>query len=152
MTITTRKATPEDRDFLWQLKVASLREYVEKIYGWDDAVQKKFFENSFHPEAIRIIQLEDQDVGMVELRQRADDYFLARIEILPAFQRRGIGSTIIKRITAGVRPSGKPLRLQVFKINPAQSLYARLGFVITGETETHYHMELPDLSQNPESD
>jgi ribosomal protein S18 acetylase RimI-like enzyme len=152
MTITTRKATLEDRVFLWQLKVASLREYVENIYGWDDAVQKTFFENSFHPEAIRIIQLEDQDVGMVELRQREDHYFLARIEILPEFQRRGIGSTIIKRIAAGVRSSGKPLRLQVFKINPAQRLYTRLGFIMTGETETHYYMELPDLSQNPESD
>ena len=105
MTITTRKATREDRDFLWQLKVASMREYVEKIYGWDDAVQKKFFENSFHPESIRIIQLENQDVGMVELRHREDDYFLARIEVLPEFQRRGIGSIIIRRITAGASSS-----------------------------------------------
>ena len=150
MTITTRKATREDRDFLWRLKVATMREYVEKIYGWDDAVQKKFFENSFHPESIRIIQLKNQDVGMVELRHREDDYFLARIEVLPEFQRRGIGSTIIRRITAGASSSGKTLRLQVFKINPARILYARLGFIITGETETHYQMELPGLSRKPQ--
>ena len=35
-----------------------------------------------------------------------------------------------------------PLRLQVFKVNPAQSLYERLGFVKTGESTTHNQMEL----------
>ena len=141
MVITTRPATNMDADFLWRLRVASLREYVERIYGWDEGIQKTFFEDGFHPEDTRIVQFEGQDIGMYELRNRQNDHFLARIEILPEFQKRGIGSTIIQRITTDIGPSGKPLRLQVFKINPAHRLYARLGFKITGETETHYQME-----------
>ena len=31
--------------------------------------------------------------------------------------------------------------LQVFKDNPAKSLYEKLGFKVYGETETHYQME-----------
>jgi hypothetical protein len=34
--------------------------------------------------------------------------------------------------------------LQVFKINPAQKLYERIGFIRTGETQTHVTMELPN--------
>lgn len=31
--------------------------------------------------------------------------------------------------------------LQVFKGNPAKTLYEELGFKVYGETETHYQME-----------
>ena len=129
-----------------------MREYIERIYGWDESTQKKYFEDGFHPEDTRIIQFKGQDIGMVELRHRQNDYFLARIEILPEFQKQGIGSTIIKRIIADIGLSEKPLRLQVFKINPAHRVYARLGFKITGETETHYQMEFPGPSQHSSPD
>jgi ribosomal protein S18 acetylase RimI-like enzyme len=37
--------------------------------------------------------------------------------------------------------SGKSIRLQVLRTNPAQSLYQRLGFKIVGDSETHIFME-----------
>jgi len=36
-----------------------------------------------------------------------------------------------------------PVRLRVFRVNPARRFYERLGFVTTGETETHVLMEHP---------
>ena len=36
-----------------------------------------------------------------------------------------------------------PVELQVLKVNPARRLYGRLGFQVTGETETHYLMQRP---------
>jgi GNAT superfamily N-acetyltransferase len=152
MTITTRKAIKKDRDFLWRLKAASMRKYVEQIYGWDDALQEKFFDDGFCPEDINIIQFESRDVGMYELEYRGDDYFLSRIEIKPEFQNRGIGSAVIKMMIDKVGPTRKPLRLQVFKINPAQSVYTRLGFIKTGETENHYQMELVNKHIAAEAD
>ncbi len=142
--ITTRTATYDDKDFLWELKVASMRRYVEAVYGWDDAIQYGFFEKGFHPEDIQIIQCDKLDMGMYELRERDEEWFLARIEILPAFQGRGIGTTVIQRMIGHVSKTGKPLRLQVFKVNPAQKLYERIGFLRTGETKTHITMELPN--------
>jgi hypothetical protein len=94
--ITTRTATGDDKDFLWELKVASMRQYVEAVYGWDDSSQYGFFELGFHPQAIQIIQYDQQDIGMYELRERDPDWFLARIEILPAFQGKRIGRAVIQ--------------------------------------------------------
>ena len=96
--ITIRKATVEDKVFLWNLKVAAMRPYVERVYGWDDAYQYDYFEDNFHPEALDIIQNDGQDVGMYKLQKNEEGWYLAQIEITPELQNRGIGSTIIERI------------------------------------------------------
>ena len=38
------------------------------------------------------------------------------------------------------RTRGVPVELQVIKVNPARGLYERLGFVVAGESETHWEM------------
>lgn len=140
--ISTRKATDDDKAFLWKLKVASLRPYLAQVYGWDDNTQFGYFENGFHPEAIQIIQYDGQHVGMYELQENVNAWFIAGIMVLPEFQNKGIGSTIIQRIIDDIAVTNKPLRLQVFKVNPARRLYERLGFVKLGESKTHIQMEV----------
>ncbi len=141
-SLTFRQSTPEDRDFLWSLKVQSMGPYIEKIFGWDESVQLKFFNNGFMPEKISIVRYKEQDAGMYELEELQDSWLLSRIEILPDFQNRGIGCRVLERIIVETGFSGKPLKLQVFKINPARNLYERLGFKIYGETDNHYKMFL----------
>lgn len=152
--IETRHAISGDKDFLWKLKVASMRQYVEAVYGWDDTIQYGFFEKNFRPEGIQVIQYDGKDIGMFEYTERTEDWFLARIEIIPSFQGKGIGTTVIQQIIGHISNTGKPLRLQVFKINPAQKLYERIGFIRTGETQTHITMELPNnrMQRTPTSD
>jgi ribosomal protein S18 acetylase RimI-like enzyme len=73
---------------------------------------------------------------------RADDVFLAAIEIDPAYQRQGIGAALIRDIIANAGALRLPVRLQVLKVNErARALYQRLGFVETGETKTHFLMQ-----------
>jgi hypothetical protein len=55
MKITTRLASQQDYQWLYDLKIASMRTYVEAVCGWDDAVQKDFFDKDFFPEAINIV-------------------------------------------------------------------------------------------------
>jgi ribosomal protein S18 acetylase RimI-like enzyme len=142
--ITTRRATAEDKEFLWILKVAAMRQYVEQVYGWDDTIQYDYFENNFHPEALDIIQYDGQNIGMYKLEEREESYYLSQIEITLEFQNKGIGSTIIQRIIDAVAVQGQPLRLQVLKVNPARRLYERLGFVVIGESRMHVQMEMPN--------
>lgn len=138
--IDSREATQDDKAFLWRLKVAAMREYVEAVYGWDEAEQYRFFEKGFRPEELRIIRLDGRDAGMYKFQVREEDLFLCRIEMLPELQGRGIGTTVIRGMIEEALKARKPLRLQVFKNNPAQRLYERLGFIKTGETDTHFKM------------
>jgi GNAT superfamily N-acetyltransferase len=61
--------------------------------------------------------------------------------LLPAFQNLGIGRWLIDRVVSRARSAGLPVRLRVFRVNPARQLYERMGFVPTHETDTHVHME-----------
>ncbi len=140
MKIAKRQACENDYEWLFDLKVASMRDYVDEIYGWNDTIQKEFFENGFSPNDITVITVDGLDAGMFELAKDQDGYFLRRIEIHPSFQNRGVGSYIIQEILSRATSEDENSRLMVFKINPAQNLYKRLSFEVTDETETHYKM------------
>ncbi len=139
----------EDRGWLWDLKRATMREYVAAIYGWDDDTQRRMFEAKFDPSRIRIIQLEGRDVGLLEFAEREADFFLGRIELLPAYQKDGIGSAVIVAVAVEAKAKEKSVRLQVLRSNPARRLYERLGFLLEEETATHFKMK-KEPNQAPE--
>ena len=140
-SITLRPATWEDADFLYHLHRASLKEYVEQTYGkWDDEWQRQHFRQHLNPDACQVIVSEGQDVGVVCQVEREEEVFLSILKVLPEYQGRGIGTSIIQSVLREAHRKGMPVALQVLKVNPARRLYERLGFVTTGETETHYQM------------
>jgi ribosomal protein S18 acetylase RimI-like enzyme len=143
MVITTRIAVEGDKTFLWRLRVAAMREHVERVYGWDESVAYDHFERGFDPQALRIIQVDGQDAGVYRLRENVDFWFLGNIEILPEFQGHGVGGSVLQGLIDGLAGGNKALRLQVLRGNRALRLYERLGFVKIAETETHIHMERP---------
>ena len=78
------------------------------------------------------------------------EVFLRFIEVLPEYQNQGVGTALIKSILDEAHPTGQPVGLQVLKVNPARSLYERLGFLTTGETATHYMMRTtPEQQARP---
>ena len=147
MAITYRPAVPEDFDFLYALHRAAMRASVEESFGaWDDAWQRDYFRRHFSIEDRQVIQLDGQDVGVVVVQPRAEELFLVSLEVLPAFQGRGIGTAVIRALLERARGEGKPVALQVLKSNVrARALYQRLGFGVTGETATHYIMAYGSL-------
>ena len=142
-----RDATQGDREWLYELKRVTMGGYVSETYGWDESFQRHRFEESFRPAAIRIVQVDGQDAGMLDAAEETDRFVLNRIELLPAFQRRGFGGRIIQSLIEESRRTLKPVELQVLRVNPAKGLYERLGFTAYEETRTHYKMKFqPGLS------
>ena len=81
------------------------------------------------------------DVEMVEVWERPDHFVLATIRVLPEWQCRGIGTSVIRWVLATAAAAHKPVVLRVLKVNRrAQELYLREGFSVVGETETHIRM------------
>ncbi|MGI8855642.1 MAG: GNAT family N-acetyltransferase [Thermomicrobiales bacterium] len=138
-----RPATAADYDFLYRLHVAAMRDLVARVWGWDDTWQEQFFADHFDPAPARIVVVGGEKVGVVAVVWGEADAFLANIEIFPAYQGRGLGTALIRHVIAEAAARGVPVRLQALKINPARRLYERLGFVVTGETETHDLMLRP---------
>ena len=142
MEITYRPAGPEDMEFLYRLHESAMRAAVEAAYGpWEEAWQRDYFCKHFDPAVLQVIRVDGADAGMLRVQERTEECFLMDIEILPEFQRRGVGTQTIRGLIERAQAQGKPVALQVLKGNiAARSLYQRLGFGVTGENETHYTM------------
>jgi ribosomal protein S18 acetylase RimI-like enzyme len=139
--VNFRPAKEQDYDFLYNMHIATMKEYIDKTWGWEDFAQQEFFKKSFEPEKIQIITLDTKDIGMVLIEEGQEDILLRVIEILPNYQRQGIGTYIVQKLINKASQNNKAVFLYVLKVNPAQNLYERLGFKRIAETSTHYVMK-----------
>ncbi len=137
---TLRQATEADYAFIYQLHRATMKDYVAQTWGWDEVVQEVMFKDRFDPGRSCIIVVDGRDVGILSMERRIDTLFVANLQILPEEQGHGLGTAIIKAILAQAYDEGISVSLQVLKVNPARHLYEGLGFVVSGETATHYLM------------
>lgn len=138
--IELRPATIADYDFAFRVHCAAMRPCVEQTYGWNQDWQAGYFRQRFDPAEREIIRCDGIEVGVVSANETEGSLFLSSIALLPRYQNKGIGTAVIRNIQAEAREMGMPLTLQVLKVNPARNLYERLGFRVTGETDTHYLM------------
>lgn len=133
-----RPATDADRAFCWNLHARTLRDHVEATWGWDEADQRARFDAAFDPAGLRIVEVDGVAAGTLNVDTSGVPVRLLSIAIAPSCQRRGIGTALIGRVIE--EAAGAPVWLQVLKTNPARALYERLGFVVIGETATHWPM------------
>ena len=136
--------TLDDFDFLFELKKENFKWYVDKIWGWNDDDQKQRLKQDLeeHLAHKRIILADNKNVGVYAVHTTENgDLFINEISILKEYRNKGIGRKILEEQLKENRQKRIRTILQVFKDNPAKSLYEKLGFKVYGETETHYQME-----------
>jgi ribosomal protein S18 acetylase RimI-like enzyme len=137
-----RKATADDSEFAYQTKKAAFRQYVEKVWGWDEEEQRRLHERRFASQDFQVIQVSGIDVGILAIVRETDGVKVNQMFILPEYQRRGIGAACMMRIIEDTAVSGLPVRLQVLKVNKrALAFFQGLGFSSIGESDTHVFME-----------
>ncbi len=139
-----RNATDADFDLIFQIKKSSIKPHIEKIWGWDDAVQLNFHAKDFNPEITKILTDDSGTaVGLLIVTEDDKSIYLQNLLVCNTAQGKGAGTQILNDLIAQAKLKSKPIRLQVFKINiRAMALYQRLGFTVTGQTEHHYKMAL----------
>lgn len=137
-----RKAQATDSDFVFTVKKAAFREYVEQIWGWDDTYQKELHNRRFASQDLRIIQFNGTDVGFLSTSSTTDTLNVDQVYILPEYQGRGFGAVCMRDIIDDAGLEQKSVTLQVLKINTrATAFYQRLGFAIVDENSTHFQMK-----------
>jgi GNAT superfamily N-acetyltransferase len=140
-TPVLRPATEADSDLCFQIKKKAFGDYIKEIWGWDEGMQRRLHEKDFEHSRFRIIQLEDQDIGLLSVRTEGDSLWISQIYILPLHQNHGYGTRMIHEVIHDADQQQKTVKLQVLKINPARKLYDRLGFIVTGTNGPHHVME-----------
>ena len=135
-----RPAQKDELDALYDIHREAMQGYVSQTWGpWDDAFQRDFFANHW-PELRLAIEVDGSLGGFLDLDESPERIQVENLELAPNYQGRGIGTAILVSVQQRAALHNQPVGLQVLKVNPARSLYERLGFYLTGETETHYQM------------
>jgi len=137
-----RPAAESDFETVFAITMATMRAYVEATWGiWDEAEHRSRIRDSFDPSTHRLVHVDGQLAGLLAAKEHAEHVQLVKVFLLPPFQGRGIGTRLVRQVMAQAAAQERRVRLRVLRVNPAQRLYLRLGFVITDETPKRLYME-----------
>lgn len=135
---TLRPASLDDLDAMMALAHEGLRPHAEAVRLWHQPSEERAFIEHFTPEHIQVIQFDEVDIGYIKILKNQAYDVLEGIYLSQEYRSLGIGGSVI---ADRLRASKKPMRLNVYKTNPAKHLYLRLGFRVIQSSETRLTME-----------
>ncbi len=140
MPISFRHALDQDFDYCKRLYFGEM-EWIITELQLDRSAQAASFQRQWDLTQVRIIALDGSDVGWLQTMTQDDELFIAQMFVDRPFQRRGIGTEVMKRLIGEAARVNQTVRLDVVKINPAVRLYERLGFQVVGEDDRKFYMK-----------
>ncbi|NJM07042.1 GNAT family N-acetyltransferase [Candidatus Gracilibacteria bacterium] len=91
---------------------------------------------------LSVIEYDGIPIGRLRVLRDGTSITLAGIQLLPDYQNKGIGTTLVEQLKQEANLQHVPLYLSVEKDNPnALRFYGRLGCIISGEDEKEYNLE-----------
>ena len=103
--------------------------------------QQRWYQTAYPVSEHNIIMVNDVPAGRMLLSGNEDSVALVDIALLPDYRSQGIGSALIHTLIETAKAKERTVVLQVLRTNPAQYLYQRLGFVVTGQDEMYLQMQ-----------
>src|SRR5689334_16557444 len=141
---TIRRATSDDVAFLTDVAVRAIRGRGPLPPDFDEADYRSGFAE-WTEEQVRgeipdsvtsVVEVDGERVARLRVVRTPEAVELAGIQLLPAYQGRGIGGAILRSLAAEARATGRPLALSVEKDNPrARAFYEAYGMTKVDETD-----------------
>lgn len=142
MELTKRPAHESDTGFAREVHHRAYREAVKRQFGsWIEEEQDRYFERDWGAATFEIVLCDGIPCGYVCIEDENDHIHVREIILLPEYQGRGIGSSILGDVMERARTRRVPVRPGTFNTNRALGLYRKLGFREIGRTETHTLLE-----------
>jgi ribosomal protein S18 acetylase RimI-like enzyme len=138
-----RPAERADEDAMYALHRDAMRAHIDAIWGWNEEWQRAHFAAHYAPAHNAIIVrcgTTTRDVGRISLTRHWRKIFLRDIELAAAARNHGLGSAIVTAVLLIARAEARRVELLVLHGNPAQRLYARLGFKVVGDDGARLRM------------
>lgn len=128
MTLTMRRGTVDDEEWLFELFRSTMQNFIDKAWGWDELLQREGFVTTLPAKQFQILEQRGKAIASYHLSDKGDHFFLDMILVEPAQQRRGHGAHMLSQIKEISREQEKPVELSVLKTNPAVAFHTRAGF------------------------
>ncbi|MBD8890939.1 GNAT family N-acetyltransferase [Roseibium litorale] len=136
--VSYRSLTQDDMPFLRRL-YRSTREAELARVPWSEPEKQAFIDMQFnaqhahyqqhYPDALwLIIEQSGLPIGRLYLERWQSEHRIIDIALMPDMRGSGIGSALLGDLIEEASEDGKAVGIHVEKMNPAMSLYRRLGF------------------------
>ncbi|WP_024768570.1 GNAT family N-acetyltransferase [Aquimarina macrocephali] len=135
------KAKESDKDFLFNLRMATMVEHLQKM-GIFLSDEEHLSRIDFQYDSAYVILKSNQRAGVLKYIETGHAIEILQIQVLPEYQGHGIGKYVIKDLIETAKASNKNMILKVLKENPAKYLYERMGFKTVDEDKHEFHMKL----------
>lgn len=136
--LTLRPETPDDRPFTTRLYASVRRDELAAV-AWSEAdkdiflrqqhdAQHSHYRQHYPTAGWFIVQHNDIAVGRLYLVHWASETRIIDIALVPEARRNGFGTALIADVLAEACAAARAVSIHVERMNPALSLYRRLGF------------------------
>ncbi|HKR46442.1 MAG TPA: GNAT family N-acetyltransferase [Paraburkholderia sp.] len=135
MNIAYADTMQSDADTLVAIRIAAMRESLERIGRFDPQRARERFLASFDPALCRFIEVDGVRSGFILIRPHADHWLLDHLYVLSEHQGNGIGAAVLRDVFANADAQRMPIRLGALRGSNSNRFYQRYGFVQTDEGE-----------------
>ncbi|MES2947066.1 MAG: GNAT family N-acetyltransferase [Pseudomonadota bacterium] len=133
-------ATAQDADALVVLRIAAMRESLERIGRFDPVRARERFLAGFAPEQTQHIVLNGIRIGFYVVKPVDSGLLLDHLYIQPGHQGQGLGAAVLAHVFAQADAAGLAIRVGALRGSDSNRFYMRHGFVLVeqGEFDNYY--------------
>ena len=148
---TFQPATEADFPALVSLRILAMRESLERIGRFDPERAAQRFRDTFRPDDTRLVRVGNAMAGCVAWWPQDDAVRIEHFYLPPAFQRRGLGAAVLRRVFAeagAATERATRFRVAALRRSDANRFYARHCFVplSQGEWDIEYERAPADAA------
>lgn len=151
LKVSLVRAVETDFDRLADLRVAAMRESLERVGRFHPERARERLRSTFSPPHTWVIVLEGATVGFYAARPSPGGLSLDHLYVHPGFQGRGIGGGVLRKLFAEADQSATPITVGALKESASNRFYLRYGFEKTGESEWDIYYVRPPLKKETEA-
>lgn len=135
MNLKLLVVTEKDAEDLVTLRIAAMRESLERIGRFDAQRARDRFMAGFSAAHTKHIAMNDKHVGFVVVKPDGDGLLLDHLYVHPNYQGQGIGQWVMQQLFDEADVQAKDIKVGALKGSDSNRFYARLGFELLDQTE-----------------
>ena len=133
--LTFAPAVAQDAEALVAIRIATMRESLERIGRFDLARARDRFLDSYVPEYTQHIEWKGVRIGLVVVKPQGLKLWLDHLYIQRDHQGLGIGAAVLAQVFARADAAGQSLHLRSLRDSDSNRFYLRHGFELLGQGE-----------------